>query len=103
MLHADRPKRVKNVRKAQAQPGEQIDEEHIPAGAPTPHKATEGNSAADLEALPDIVCNQDEFDECVSEWLYACFAPCLKSTPLAPSQRGGIFSRLLWLQLLVRH
>ncbi|DBA82980.1 TPA: hypothetical protein ACH3X1_006757 [Trebouxia sp. C0004] len=45
MLHANRPKRVKNACKAQVQPG-------------------------DLEALPDLVCNQEEFDECVNEWLY---------------------------------
>ena len=30
----------------------------------------QGNSAGDLKVLPDLVYNQEVFDECVNEWLY---------------------------------
>ncbi|DBA91761.1 TPA: hypothetical protein ACH3X1_003352 [Trebouxia sp. C0004] len=68
MLHANKPKRVKNARKAQVQPGEEAhDYEFGSAAASAASTYFQGNSAGNLEALPDLV---EEFDECVNEWLY---------------------------------
>ena len=53
------------------QPGEEAyDYELGSATASAASTSFQGNSAGDLEALPDLVCNQEEFDECVHEWLY---------------------------------
>ncbi|DBB03094.1 TPA: hypothetical protein ACH3X1_013407 [Trebouxia sp. C0004] len=68
MLHANRPKRAKIASKAQVQPGEEAYDYELDSA--TASASLQGNSAGDLEALPDLVCNQEEFDECVKEWLY---------------------------------
>jgi len=46
------------------------DEEFIYVATPTTSRASQGSSSADLKAQPDIICNQEEFDECVNAWPY---------------------------------
>ncbi|DBA87206.1 TPA: hypothetical protein ACH3X1_004279 [Trebouxia sp. C0004] len=64
MLHANRPKRVKKARKAQVQPGEEAYDYELDSA--TASASLQGNSAGDHQ----LVCNQEEFDENVNEWLY---------------------------------
>ena len=59
MLRADQPKRVKNVRKAQQQPGGEHETDQTAL-------LTEG---ADLARL-DTITNQGDFDEAVNDWLF---------------------------------
>ncbi|DBA96050.1 TPA: hypothetical protein ACH3X1_001550 [Trebouxia sp. C0004] len=68
MLHANKPKRVKKARKAQLQLGEEGYDYELDSA--TASASLKGNSAGDLEALPELLCNQEEFDESVNEWLY---------------------------------
>lgn len=60
MLHANRPQHVKKARKAQVQPGEEAYDYEL--GFATASASLQGNSAGDWEALPDLVCNKEEFD-----------------------------------------
>ena len=65
MLRADQPKRVKNVRKAQQQPGGEHETDQtalLTEGAST-------SETADLDLL-DTIANQGDFDEAVNDWLF---------------------------------
>lgn len=65
MLRADQPKRVKNVRKAQQQPGE----EHEPDQTTLLMEGASTSETADLDLL-DTITDQGDFDEAVNDWLF---------------------------------
>lgn len=65
MLRADQPKRVKNVRKAQQQPGE---EHELDQTALLTEDASTSETA-DLDLL-DTITDQGDFDEAVNDWLF---------------------------------
>ena len=65
MLHVDQHKRVKNVRKAQRQPGE----EHEPDQTALLTDGASTSETADLDLL-DTITDQGDFDEAVNDWLF---------------------------------
>ena len=67
MLRADQPKRVKNVCKAQQQPGEEHETDQT--ALLTEGLAASTSETADL-ALLDTTTDQEEFDEAVNDWLF---------------------------------
>jgi len=68
MLHADRPKQVKRVRKAQQQPDEmEGDEEQASESGVFVNVASHADDNIDLL---DCITNQEEMDEAVNEWLF---------------------------------
>lgn len=90
MLHANRPKRVKKARKAQVQPDEQADQDDYASEQPATGTSADGNSAEDAAALPDIICNQEEFDELVNDWMYDLELEDLASGKQRDMQQDGI-------------
>ena len=69
MLHADRPKRVRNVRKAQNQPGELDEVEQAHAEAAVDAALAQHQNLKDID-LGLHEASQEELNEWVNGWLH---------------------------------
>ena len=56
-------------------------------------KAATGNTAEDVEALPDLVSKQGEFDEVVNDWLYELELQALSSGKQRDVEQNGIVTK----------